>query len=199
MRKYDRKSIRLKGWDYATAGAYFVTVCTQNRVCLFGEIKKGRVILNPAGEMVWKWWNELNNKFESIDNDEAVVMPNHFHGIIIINNDTPAGGTALCGRPSGAAACSHDAALCGRPENMGGTGDDESHSGHPHRHLRLYGPDVRTKSCENIILSRFVADISGNEFLQKLKIRAQLQHRKFYMKHNLHICVYKDNRMYTYF
>lgn len=81
---HHRKSIRLKGWDYSRPGAYFVTLCVQNRECFFGKINSGRMIKNAAGKMVEKWYLELANKFTNIKIDEYVVMPNHFHSIIII-------------------------------------------------------------------------------------------------------------------
>ncbi len=86
--KYDpaihhRRSIRLRGYDYAWAGAYFITVCTQNRRCLFGDIAGGKMGLNDAGEMVVRWFFELNNKFPDIECDEFVCMPNHVHFIVV--------------------------------------------------------------------------------------------------------------------
>ncbi|RME36332.1 MAG: hypothetical protein D6794_08655 [Deltaproteobacteria bacterium] len=83
-KKHHRRSIRLKGYDYAQPGAYFLTICTQNRACLFGEVVDGKMVLNEAGRMVHRWWNELNNKFPHVRTDAFVVMPNHIHGIIII-------------------------------------------------------------------------------------------------------------------
>ena len=74
----------MKGYDYARSGAYFTTICTQNRACLFGEIINGEMRLNDAGRMIEKWWNELNRKFPNAKTDELVVMPNHMHGIIMI-------------------------------------------------------------------------------------------------------------------
>jgi len=87
--KYDpdihhRRSIRLTGYDYSQCGYYFITVCTQGRRCLFGGIEKGRMILNDAGKMIGRWWNELKNKYANIEIDEYVIMPNHCHGIINI-------------------------------------------------------------------------------------------------------------------
>jgi hypothetical protein len=81
--KHRRHSIRLRGYDYSQAGAYFVTVCTQNRQCLFGEIADGEMRLNDAGQMIERWWYELMNKFPESETDEHIVMPNHFHGIVI--------------------------------------------------------------------------------------------------------------------
>jgi hypothetical protein len=87
--KHDRRSIRLKGFDYSSLGAYFITICTQHRECVFGEIVDGVMVLNPAGEMVTNWWWELNQKFPSIQTNPFVVMPNHFHGIIVIPTPSP--------------------------------------------------------------------------------------------------------------
>jgi len=77
-----RRSIRLKGYDYAQAGLYFVTICTQDRLCLFGEIKNGEMILNDAGIMIGRQCQELIYRFDNIKSDEFIVMPNHFHGIV---------------------------------------------------------------------------------------------------------------------
>jgi REP element-mobilizing transposase RayT len=83
--KHHRRSIRLKGYDYSQSGAYFITICTQNKKYLFGKIADNEMQLNDAGEIIDKWWLELKNKFNNIELDEYVIMPNHFHGIICIN------------------------------------------------------------------------------------------------------------------
>ena len=83
LRDRNRRSIRLHGYDYSQAGAYFVTICTQNRMCLFGGIIDGEMNLNDAGQMVVKWYQELENKFKDILCDEYIVMPNHFHGVVV--------------------------------------------------------------------------------------------------------------------
>lgn len=82
--KHRRRSIRLKGYDYATPGAYFVTICVQDRKYLFGKIAKGQMILNNAGKMVERWYHVLENKFANVKCDEYMVMPNHFHCILQI-------------------------------------------------------------------------------------------------------------------
>ena len=79
-----RRSIRVQGYDYASAGAYFVTICTQNRDYLFGNIIDGTMRLNKAGEMIQTVWNEIPGHYIDIDVDEFVIMPNHIHGIIVI-------------------------------------------------------------------------------------------------------------------
>ncbi|SRR5690606_4712560 len=77
-----RRSIRLKGYDYSQPGLYFITICIQDRKCLFGNVINGAMILNDAGKMAEKWWYELENKFPDIKCGEMIVMPNHFHCII---------------------------------------------------------------------------------------------------------------------
>ena len=79
---HHRRSIRLKGYDYSKAGLYFITICVQSRQCLFGEIVNNKMMLNDAGNMIEKWYDELENKFQDIHCDEHIIMPNHFHCII---------------------------------------------------------------------------------------------------------------------
>ncbi|MBK8032201.1 MAG: transposase [Chloroflexi bacterium] len=82
-----RKSPRLPGYDYAREGAYFVTICQQNRACLFGDIADQELCLNPAGVMLRRWWERLPEKFPDAEIDHFVVMPNHFHGIVLLKGD----------------------------------------------------------------------------------------------------------------
>ena len=85
--KHHRRSIRLKGFDYSRAAVYFITICVQNRECLFGTIAQHQMRSNEAGQMVSVEWLALSARFPSIILDEFVVMPNHFHGIINISPD----------------------------------------------------------------------------------------------------------------
>jgi len=80
----DRRSLRLRGYDYALPGAYFVTVCVQNRECLFGEIVGGEMRLNDTGRIVANTWLALPDRFPSVGVGAFVVMPDHVHGIIIV-------------------------------------------------------------------------------------------------------------------
>ncbi|GIV24566.1 MAG: hypothetical protein KatS3mg026_0258 [Bacteroidia bacterium] len=80
----NRCSIRLKGYDYSQAGAYFITICTKDRACLFGEVVNGEMRLNDFGQVVHSVWNNLPNHYAGIAMDAFVVMPNHVHGIVII-------------------------------------------------------------------------------------------------------------------
>ena len=97
----NRHSVRLNGYDYAQAGGYYVTIVTQGRECLFGQIHNAEMILNDTGKMAAKWWNDLPNKFPSVTVDAFVVMPNHFHGILVLADEQrPAsGGEGKYGKP----------------------------------------------------------------------------------------------------
>ncbi len=79
---HHRRSIRLKGYDYSQAGLYFITICCQDRMGRFGDVVNGEMILNDAGHMVEKWYDELENKCTDIRCHEMIVMPNHFHCIL---------------------------------------------------------------------------------------------------------------------
>lgn len=81
-----RRSIRLKGYDYSQPGAYFITICAQDRACIFGEIVDGQMRLSPAGEIVREEWYKTAAIRPNVELDEFVVMPNHIHGIILIND-----------------------------------------------------------------------------------------------------------------
>ncbi len=84
---HKRQSMRLKGYYYSQHDMYFVTICTQNRECLFGDVMDGSMKLNDAGKLVRKWWTGSTDRFRGIELDEYVIMPNHFHGIIRITSD----------------------------------------------------------------------------------------------------------------
>ena len=79
-----RKSQRKQGYDYSQPGHYAVTVCTQNRSCLFGVIDNGDMLLNEAGRMIDETWCEMPDHCPGITFDVMQIMPNHLHGIIIV-------------------------------------------------------------------------------------------------------------------
>jgi REP element-mobilizing transposase RayT len=91
--RHHRRSIRFRGYDYAQAGAYFVTLCTQDRACLFGGIVDGEMRLNETGLVVADTWRWLAVQHPYVELDEWVVMPNHLHGIIVIVDDPGRGGS----------------------------------------------------------------------------------------------------------
>ncbi|MFZ0131979.1 MAG: transposase [Desulfobacterales bacterium] len=79
---HHRRSIRLQGYDYSRAGAYFVTICTKHRKCLYGNIVEGRMRMNEAGLMVQACWDAIPDHFPQVELDAFVLMPNHVHGIL---------------------------------------------------------------------------------------------------------------------
>ncbi len=95
---HHRRSIRLRGYDYSQAGAYFITICTHNRECLFGAVGAGSkpalssikpaqspdsMVLNEYGEIVKDTWEDLINHVDGIELDAFGIMPNHVHGVIV--------------------------------------------------------------------------------------------------------------------
>jgi putative transposase len=98
--RYRIESTRLRGWDYASAGAYFVTICTKDRAPFFGDVVGGDVVLSPIGQIVADEWQKTPQIRPYVSLDEWVVMPNHLHGIIIITVETPRRGVSTRGVPT---------------------------------------------------------------------------------------------------
>jgi putative transposase len=89
--KYDpdfnhRQSIRLNGYDYSASGAYFITICTHEREHLFGDIANETMQFNTCGDIARSHWQQLSQRHPNIIMDESIVMPNHLHGIIILES-----------------------------------------------------------------------------------------------------------------
>ena len=85
---FHRRSIRLKNHDYSSDGMYFVTICTRNRACLFGEIYDDEMSLNTLGCIIDEEWLATSTIRPYVTLDAYVIMPNHLHGLIIINRDS---------------------------------------------------------------------------------------------------------------
>ena len=84
---HQRRSIRLKGFDYSSVGAYFVTICTKDRECLFGEVVDKEMHLTQGGRIVDECWRNIPAHYPHVVLDEYVIMPNHVHGAIFIGHD----------------------------------------------------------------------------------------------------------------
>ena len=97
--KYRIPSARLQTWDYGWNAAYFVTICTHNRQNFFGEISDGSIHLSEIGKIAHTYWNEIPEHFPSIELAEFIAMPNHIHGIIIIDNSRDIGKSKIA-RPN---------------------------------------------------------------------------------------------------
>lgn len=100
----NRRSLRLRGYDYTLNGMYFVTICVEARQCLLGNVHDGRMHFNPIGEMVRDVWSGLP-RYQGAEIDAFVIMPNHVHGIIVLNNNSVR--ATPCGCPYSMGA-SHD-------------------------------------------------------------------------------------------
>lgn len=94
MENPERKTIRLKDYDYAQNGAYFITICTLNRISILSEIvgaddpvRPNTIHLTQIGDIVADCWNSINKIYTNVRTDKHVIMPNHFHGIILINDN----------------------------------------------------------------------------------------------------------------
>ncbi|MBW2181263.1 MAG: transposase [Deltaproteobacteria bacterium] len=91
----NRKSNRLSNYDYSNAGAYFITICSKDRKNIFSKINNAPAVLNSIktkltdlGNIIDKQWRDISNQYDNVDIDEFIIMPNHIHGIIIINKRT---------------------------------------------------------------------------------------------------------------
>ena len=84
--KYRVPSNRLKEYDYSSDGAYFITICTKNRENYFGEIVDGMMVLNEIGQVADRYWQEMIHSFDNLIIDEYIIMPNHIHLIVMIQN-----------------------------------------------------------------------------------------------------------------
>jgi REP element-mobilizing transposase RayT len=91
MYPWHHRSIRLAGYDYSSSGAYFVTLCVQNRECVLASIVEHDVQLTPIGEIAAVQWADLSSRYPYVELDAWVIMPNHLHGIVVIG-DTHIGG-----------------------------------------------------------------------------------------------------------
>ena len=90
---HNRRSVRLRSHDYARAGAYFVTICCQDRINYFGEIVNDEIAFNEYGDVAYKEWKKLSERYPGIAFDIFQIMPNHIHGVIEIHNTNVVGAT----------------------------------------------------------------------------------------------------------
>jgi putative transposase len=101
--RHHRRSIRLRDYDYTRAGAYFITIVCQDRICLFGDVVDGVMCLNDAGCMVQTMWDEIPMFYPGVDIDACSIMPNHMHGIVLLFEIDDIGQPQGAGQPQGVA------------------------------------------------------------------------------------------------
>ncbi len=77
-----RKSIRLSSYDYSQSGFYFITICTQDKLCLFGQVTDGEMTMSAAGKQIDLCWQDISERFPGAKLHRHIIMPNHLHGII---------------------------------------------------------------------------------------------------------------------
>jgi putative transposase len=82
-----KRSIRLKGYDYAQPGVYFVTICVREQTCALGDVVNGEMVLSDAGHVVRVCWDDLPNHYPHVQLDAFIIMPNHVHGVIVLVDD----------------------------------------------------------------------------------------------------------------
>jgi len=85
---HHRRSIRLKGYDYSKEGSYFITICCQDRICRFGQVENGEMVLNELGLEAYNEWTKLTERFPNMEMDVFQIMPNHMHGIVVLGGAT---------------------------------------------------------------------------------------------------------------
>jgi len=90
--KYRNDTIRLRGYDYGSAGLYFVTICTADRAWFFGEVRRGIMGLSGIGAVAHRYWNEIPDHFGHAAVDAFIVMPDHVHGILVLQGRGPGDG-----------------------------------------------------------------------------------------------------------
>ena len=147
--KHHRQSIRKKGYDYSQPGMVFVTICTQSRVCLFGDVIDKEMVLNEAGRMIEKWVHILNEKYTDIRCENFIVMPNHVHVVIQITV-----GADRC-------VCPHDEGNIPRPNET-----DQSESGETDQ------SDFKRGKHIGLPLSRVIQwfkTMTTNEYIRNIK------------------------------
>ncbi len=138
-----RKPNRLKGYDYTQAGCYFVTVCAQDRQCLFGDIIEDQMVLNEAGKMAAYWWSKTESKFPHVELGEYVLMPNHIHGVVAIVGADP------CVRPK------REERESNEPQRYAENQQHQNQGGH-------MGPPLQE-------IIRWFKTMTTNEYIQEVK------------------------------
>ena len=115
-----RRSIRLKNYDYSQPGAYFVTICTQHRACLFGDIVDGTMALSNLGSIVFEEWTRTSEIRQEVELDTFQVMPNHIHGVVVITeNGSGANDVSVGAHGRAPLPCKRPQGLIREPKSLG--------------------------------------------------------------------------------
>lgn len=146
--KYRIASARARWWDYGLNGGYFITICTQNRMHYFGKIREGVMVLNEIGKLVEQYWIEIPHHFPFVALGSFVVMPNHFHGIIVIDKMDGDG--------------DRDTDFVGTP-NLGVSTDDTDDTDNPQKSIKTGGKNPNWKpGTVGVIINQYKRMVTIN-------------------------------------
>jgi len=176
-RVHHRRSIRLRGHDYAGGGAYFVTICTVDGKCLFGEVVEGEMSLNEAGGLVQKTWDSLPTRFRSLVLDAFQVMPNHIHGVFVLPG--PGLDSALA-KATGAPVVQpfEDCRGRARPTLVGSGHNRQETASRPRTKSNTKASARRTSMGDVVGAFKSISTIAVNKLL--LRTGRRLLHENFY-------------------
>lgn len=157
-RYHHRHSIRLPGYDYTRPGAYFITICVQDRECLLGEVVDGEMRLSAWGRIVQAAWFELPRHYPTLTLDAFCIMPNHLHGIIVLNDPAEKNGPIAGNRRGGS--------VQARPCDLNSTNSGPEPSPSDDKTRPVPGQNPSPKSCAPSNPSPHVASIKFTGVLE---------------------------------
>jgi putative transposase len=171
---HHRHSIRFKGYDYSSVGAYFITLCTQSNIRLFGNIIDGQLQLNQVGQMVTMWHNKLEHKFPDIRCDAFVCMPNHLH-FIVVNT----------GKPKSPSPVGADLRVCPGTQTVPSMRKEAQHTASLPQTLPIPAPGQNSNSPLQKVVQWFKT-MTTNDYIRGVKhknwppFKRKLWHRNYY-------------------
>jgi putative transposase len=167
-KKHQRKSIRLSEYDYSFPNWYYITICTHERRILFGKIENGKMILNKLGNVVEEEWMRTKEIRKYVDLDNFVIMPNHLHGIIIIEQSIEKNNFQSSSQTTenvGATRRIGPTDLQGRGELNSPTGDDSGRIQYAPTKIKLKSP---LKTIDDVGATRWVAQNKEDRAIQRI-------------------------------
>jgi REP element-mobilizing transposase RayT len=176
-RIHHRRSIRLRGHDYAGGGVYFITICTQGWISIFGVIAESEMILNEAGRLVRETWGALPQRFESLTLDAFQIVPNHLHGVFVLPG--PGLDPALA-KATGARVIQpyEDRRGGACPTLVGGSDNSQGTASRPLTSGNVTARPRRTSMGEVVGAFKSISTIAVNKLLSRTGTR--LLHENFY-------------------
>ncbi|HZJ36009.1 MAG TPA: hypothetical protein VFD29_05235 [Gillisia sp.] len=189
--KYRIASARLQTWDYSWNAAYFVTICTQNKECFFGNIVDGNMHLSETGKIAHKFWMEIPNHFPFVKLGEFIVMPNHMHGIIIIDklvDGRHVNGTPNLGVPTAPTPNLGVSTMPGIPK-LGGAAENIQYFGNPK-------PPISKSGGKNEQWKPGTLGVIINQYKRICTINARKIHSEFGWQPRFYDIIIRDDRAF---